>query len=141
MATNGTVQPFPSSSTANQPKNQNYLKMFAKVICFVAIAVACAAGKPLTAAVVAAPAVVTAQSSQVIARNYNGIAAAYTAPIAAAYTAPIAAAYTAPVAAAYTAPVAAAYTAPVAAAYSAPLAAAYTASPYSAYAPYYPYVL
>uniref|UniRef100_A0A182MWA8 Uncharacterized protein n=1 Tax=Anopheles culicifacies TaxID=139723 RepID=A0A182MWA8_9DIPT len=118
--------------------------MFAKVIIFVAIAVACAAGKPLTAAVVAAPGVVTAQSSQVIARNYNGLAAAYTAPavVSAAYTAPVAAAYTAPVAAAYTAyssPVAAAYTtAPVAAAYSAPFAAAYTAAPY---APYYPYVL
>ncbi|XP_058123749.1 vitelline membrane protein Vm26Ab-like [Anopheles ziemanni] len=120
--------------------------MFAKVFVFVAIAVGCAAGKPLTAAVVAAPAVVTAQSSQVIARNYNGVApavvsAAYTAPVAAAYTAPVAAAYTAPVAAAYTAysaPFGAAYTAPVAAAYSAPLAAAYTASPYASY---YPYVL
>uniref|UniRef100_A0A182NGN7 Uncharacterized protein n=1 Tax=Anopheles dirus TaxID=7168 RepID=A0A182NGN7_9DIPT len=125
--------------------------MFAKVIIFVAVAVACAAGKPLTAAVVAAPAVVTAQSSQVFARNYNGVAAAYTAPVvSAAYTAPVAAAYTAPVAAAYTAysspvaaaytaaPVAAAYSAPLTAAYSAPLAAAYTASPYASY---YPYVL
>ncbi|XP_053662855.1 vitelline membrane protein Vm26Ab-like [Anopheles marshallii] len=126
--------------------------MFAKVIIFVAIAVACAAGKPLTAAVVAAPGVVTAQSSQVFARNYNGVAAAYTAPavVSAAYTAPVAAAYTAPVAAAYTAPVAAAYTAysspvaaayttaPVAAAYSAPFAAAYTAANYASY---YPYVL
>ncbi|XP_052864316.1 vitelline membrane protein Vm26Ab-like [Anopheles cruzii] len=106
--------------------------MFAKVIVFVAIAVACAAGKPLTAAVVAAPTVVTAQSSQFVSRNFNGLAAAYTAPVAAAYTAPVAAAYTAPVAAAYTAPFAAAY------GYGAPLAAAYTASPY---APYYPYVL
>ncbi|XP_058819025.1 pupal cuticle protein C1B-like [Topomyia yanbarensis] len=124
--------------------------MFAKVIILAIVAIACTNGKPLVAAplVAASPAVVTAQSSQFISRNYNGIAAAYTAPVAAAYSAPFAAAaytaplsssaytaaaYTAPVAAAYTAPFAAAYTAPVAAA--APLAAAYTASPY------YPYVL
>ncbi|XP_053696165.1 vitelline membrane protein Vm26Ab-like [Sabethes cyaneus] len=115
--------------------------MFTKVIVLVAVAIACVNGKPLVAAplVAAAPAVVTAQSSQYVARNYNGIAAAYTAPVAAAYTAPVAAAYTAPVAAAYTAPFAAAYTAPVAAAYTAsPYAAAYTT--YAA-SPYYPYVL
>ncbi|XP_055639376.1 pupal cuticle protein C1B-like [Toxorhynchites rutilus septentrionalis] len=115
--------------------------MFAKVIVLAAVAIVCANGKPLVAAplVAAAPFAVTAQSSQYIARNYNGIAAAYTAPFAAAYTAasiaaPVDAAYTA----AYSAPVAAAaaYTAPIAAAYNAaPLAAAYTASPY------YPYVL
>ncbi|XP_058454375.1 vitelline membrane protein Vm26Ab-like [Malaya genurostris] len=119
--------------------------MFAKVIVLAAVALACANGKPLVAAplVAASPAVVTAQSSQFVSRNYNGIAAAYTAPLAAAYTAPVAtAAYTAPLTAsaytaAYTAPVAAAYTAPfAAAAYTAPFAAsAYTASPY------YPYVL
>jgi len=68
------------------------------------------------APVVAAPAgVVTATSSQYVARNFNGVAAA---PV---------------VAAAYTAPVAAAYTAPVAAAYTAPVAAAYSAYPYAAY--------
>lgn len=79
---------------------------------------------------VASP-VVAASSSQVIARNYNGLAAPIVAaaPYAAAYTAPVAAAYTA----AYTAPFApahyaaypyasAAYTLPYAAsAYSAPL--------------------
>lgn len=78
------------------------------------------------AVLAAAPAgVVTATSSQYVARNYNGIAAApVVAPVAAAYTAPVAtAAYTAPVAAA-------AYTAPVAAAY---------AAPYASYASYYPY--
>lgn len=68
--------------------------------------------------VAAAPAgVVTATSSQYVARNFNGVAAAPV--VAAAYTAPVAAA-------AYTAPVAAA-------AYTAPVAAAYSAYPYAAY--------
>lgn len=81
-----------------------------------------------------APGVVTSQSSQYIARNYNGVAAA---PIVAtAYTAPAVAA--APVAAAYSTPVAAAYTAPIAAGYTAPVAAAYSA-PVASYASYYPY--
>lgn len=74
----------------------------------------------------AAPAVVTATSSQYFARNYNGLAA----PV-------VAAAYTSPVAAAYTAPVAAAYTAPVAAAYSAPFTYASPYAAYTAYAPSY----
>ncbi|XP_028897897.1 cuticle protein 16.5 isoform X2 [Zeugodacus cucurbitae] len=115
------------------------LKYFAFVLLVLA-AVAHAEPKPsvfaYTAPVVAAapsaavaPGVVTAQSSQYIARNYNGVAAAPV--VAAAYTAPAVAA--APVAAAYSAPVAAAYSAPVAAAYSAPVAA------YSSYASYYPY--
>ncbi|XP_037881312.1 vitelline membrane protein Vm26Ab [Glossina fuscipes] len=118
--------------------------MFKLSVCIALIALVCSAsGKPAVLAPVvaaAAPAgVVTATSSQYVARNYNGIAtapviapvaaAAYTAPVAAAYTAPVAAAYTtsvaAPVAAAYTAPVAAAYTAPIAAAYTAPIAASY----------------
>ncbi|XP_037815385.1 cuticle protein 16.5-like [Lucilia sericata] len=90
--------------------------------------IACAAAKPglvaplaytAPAAVVAGPAgVVTATSSQYIARNHNGIA---TAPVVAPVAAPVVAksvAYTAPVAAAYTAPVVAKY----AAAYSHPLA-------------------
>lgn len=89
-----------------------------------------------TAPLVAAPAVV-ASSSQVIARNYNGLAAPIVAaaPYTAAYTAPFAAAYTAPLAAAYTAPFApahyaaypyasSAYTLPYASAYSAPLVVA-----------------
>lgn len=76
------------------------------------------------AATYAAPGVVTAQSSQVISRNYNGIAAplAYTAPVAApvAYSAPLG----------YAAPLTAAAT---------PLGySAYAAAPlgYSAYSPY-----
>ncbi|XP_065361499.1 cuticle protein 12.5-like [Calliphora vicina] len=80
--------------------------------------IACAAAKPgLIGAPLAytAPAgVVTATSSQFVARNHNGIA---TTPIVAPVAAPVAA-YTAPVAAAYTAPVVAKY----AAAYSTPLA-------------------
>lgn len=81
--------------------------------------VACSVAEPKPAVLAAVPAgVVTATSSQYVARNFNGVAAA---PIVA------------PVAAAYTAPVAAAYTAPVAAAYSAPVAAAYSAYPYAAY--------
>lgn len=92
----------------------------------IVLALACTvSAKPqfiYSAPVAAAAPVVTATSSQYIARNYNGIAAAPV--VAAAYTAPVAtAAYTAPVAAA-------AYTAPVAAAYTAPAAA---------YASYYPY--
>ncbi|XP_055842392.1 uncharacterized protein LOC129909330 [Episyrphus balteatus] len=80
-------------------------KMF-KLIAIVVLALACTvSAKPQllysAPVVAAAPApVVTASSSQYIARNYNGIAAAPV--VAAAYTAPVAAAaYTAPVAAAY----------------------------------------
>ncbi|XP_053955037.1 uncharacterized protein LOC128861145 [Anastrepha ludens] len=99
--------------------------MFKSCIIFAFLALfACASAKPAVVAY-AAPSVVTAQSSQYIARNYNGVAAAPV--VAAAYTAPAVAA--APVAAAYTAPVAA----PVAAAYSAPVAS------YASYASYYPY--
>lgn len=100
------------------------------VVCAV---LACSEAKPAVL-VDAAPAVVTATSSQYVARNFNGIASApIVAPVAAAYTAPVAAAYTAPVAAAYTAPVAAAYSAPIAtAAYTAPIASAYSAYPYTA---------
>ncbi|XP_065360829.1 larval/pupal cuticle protein H1C-like [Calliphora vicina] len=98
--------------------------MFKYAIVIFAV-IACAAAKPgligaplaytAPAAVVAAPAgVVTATSSQFVARNHNGIA---TAPIVAPVAAPVAA-YTAPIAAAYTAPVVAKY----AAAYSTPLA-------------------
>ncbi|XP_039966048.1 cuticle protein 16.5 [Bactrocera tryoni] len=106
--------------------------MFKSCVLFAVFAlIACASAKPAVVAY-SAPAVVTAQSSQYIARNYNGVAAAPV--VAAAYTAPAVAA--APVAAAYTAPVAAAYTAPVA--YSAPVAAAYSA-PVASYANYYPY--
>ena len=100
--------------------------------------VACVAAKPgllhaplaytAPAAVLAAPApIVTATSSQVIARNYNGIASA---PIVAPVTkvvAPVAA----PVAAAYTAPVAAATTFSSHLAYSAPLT--YAAAPAAYY--------
>ncbi|KAM8708147.1 hypothetical protein ACLKA7_015161 [Drosophila subpalustris] len=97
--------------------------------------IACAAAKPghllgqqlaYSAPVVAAPApYVTATSSQVIARNYNGIA---TAPVVAPVAAPVIAKYAA-------APLAAplAYSSPLAAplAYSSPLAAslAYQAAP------------
>ncbi|XP_020714585.1 cuticle protein 16.5 isoform X2 [Ceratitis capitata] len=87
--------------------------MFKSCILFTVLALtACASAKPAVIAY-SAPAVVTAQSSQYIARNYNGVAAA---PV-------VAAAYTAPAVAA--APVAAAYSA-----YSAPVAS---------YASYYPY--
>ncbi|XP_034657538.1 LOW QUALITY PROTEIN: vitelline membrane protein Vm26Ab [Drosophila subobscura] len=117
-------------------------KLSALVVLVAAIACSVAEAKPgVVVGAAAVPAgVVTATSSQYVARNFNGVAAApIVAPVAAAYTAPVAAAYTAP-AAAYTSPVAAAYTSPVAAAYTAPVAAAYSAYPYSAY-PYasYPY--
>ncbi|EDV52237.1 pupal cuticle protein C1B [Drosophila erecta] len=80
--------------------------------------VASSVAEPKPAILAAAPAgVVTATSSQYVARNFNGVAAAPV--VAAAYTAPVAAA-------AYTAPVAAA-------AYTAPIAAAYSAYPYAAY--------
>ena len=106
------------------------------VICSVSAkpAVVAYSSAPLVAA---APAggVVTATSSQYIARNYNGLAAAPL--VAAAYSAP-AAAYPAPIAAAYTAPVAAPVAAPLAAAYTAPVAAPLAAAAYTAPA-YYPY--
>ncbi|XP_065093789.1 cuticle protein 38-like [Ochlerotatus camptorhynchus] len=118
--------------------------MFTKLICIAALAISCVCAKPGVVAPVAysaplvaapAPAFVTAQSSQVIARNYNGVAPlAYTAAVAAplAYAAPVAK-VAAPLA--YSAPLA--YTA--AAAYAAPFAAPF-ASPYAAYR-YSPYVL
>ncbi|EDW30422.1 GL17843 [Drosophila persimilis] len=118
-------------------------KLSALVVLVAAIACSVAEAKPAVVVGAAVPAgVVTATSSQYVARNFNGVAAApivapvaaaYTAPVAAAYSAPVAAAYSAPVAAAYTAPVAAAYSAPVAAAYTAPVAAAYSAYPYASY--------
>ncbi|XP_062705055.1 cuticle protein 21-like [Aedes albopictus] len=148
--------------------------MFTKLICIAVLAISCVCAKPGVVAPVAysaqlayaapAPAFVTAQSSQVIARNYNGVAPlAYTAPIAAplgyAASAPLAysaaaapLAYTAPVAkvatpVAYSAPALAAavplaYTAAAAAAtpfartFATPYAAPF-AAPYTAY----PYVL
>lgn len=110
--------------------------------------IACAAAKPglvaplaYTAPVVAAPGVVTATSSQFIARNHNGIVAPIVAPVAAKIVAPAPLAYTTPIVKAaaplaYTAPVIAsapivkaplAYTAPVA--YSSPLVHSHLASP------------
>ncbi|TDG48107.1 hypothetical protein AWZ03_005524 [Drosophila navojoa] len=84
------------------------------VLCAV-LACSLAEAKPAVL-VDAAPAVVTATSSQYVARNFNGIAAAPIVAAAAAYTAPIAAA---PVSSA-------AYTAPLAYPYSYPYTAAYT---------------
>ncbi|XP_046808590.1 cuticle protein 38-like [Lucilia cuprina] len=109
--------------------------MFKYAVVIFAVIV-CAAAKPgfVAPLTYTAPAgLVTATSSQFVARNHNGIATApVVAPVAApvaAYTAPVAAAYTAPVvakyAAAYSTPLA--YSAPVAAAYSAPLT--YAATP------------
>ncbi|XP_055623297.1 calphotin-like [Toxorhynchites rutilus septentrionalis] len=146
-----TERPLPKleQTLCNPPKT---IKMFTKLFCIAALAVSCVCAKPglaplaplaysapLVAA--AAPAVVTAQSSQVVARNYNGIAPlAYTAaaPLAAplAYTAAPVAKVAAPLA--YTAAgVPLAYSAPALAA-AAPLAysAAPIASPYAAYSPY-----
>ncbi|KNC31938.1 hypothetical protein FF38_05027 [Lucilia cuprina] len=98
--------------------------------------IACAAAKPgligapLAYTVPAAAGVVTATSSQFIARNHNGIVSA---PVVAPVAAPVVAktvAYTAPVAAAYTAPVVAKYAAAYAhlLAYSAPVVAKYAAA-------------
>ncbi|XP_055842210.1 cuticle protein 38-like isoform X1 [Episyrphus balteatus] len=109
-------------------KNSKLTNMFKYTVVIFAV-IACAVAKPapgLLAAplaysaplVAAAPGVVTATSSQVIARNYNGIA---TAPV---FAAPVAKYVAAPVAA----PLAAAPL-PLAAA---PLAAKYVASPYAA---------
>uniref|UniRef100_T1GLV8 Uncharacterized protein n=1 Tax=Megaselia scalaris TaxID=36166 RepID=T1GLV8_MEGSC len=116
--------------------------------------IACAAAKPglvaplaYTAPVVAAPGVVTATSSQFIARNHHGIVAPVVAPVAAKILAPAPLAYTAPIVKAplaYTAPVVAsapivkaaaplAYTAPVA--YSSPLVHSHLASPLTYSAP------
>lgn len=89
-------------------------------------AISCASAKPgllpvaYSAPLVAAPAVVTAQSSQVFARNYNGIAAA---PIIAA-PAPIAAytSYAAAPVAAYTSYAAAPLAYSAYSAYPAPIA-------------------
>ncbi|XP_034657110.1 uncharacterized protein LOC117894265 [Drosophila subobscura] len=68
---------FPSSRSHKLIPNQT--KMFKYVIVICAL-IACVAGKPghlLSAQLLAAPApVVTATSSQLIARNFNGIAAA-----------------------------------------------------------------
>ncbi|XP_055623298.1 uncharacterized protein LOC129766723 [Toxorhynchites rutilus septentrionalis] len=122
--------------------------MFTKLFCITALAISCVCAKPglaplaysapLVAA--AAPAFVTAQSSQVVARNYNGIAPlAYTAAAVAAplaYTAAPVAKVAAPLA--YTAAgVPFAYSAPALAA-AAPLAyrAGPIVSPYAAYSPY-----
>ncbi|XP_032575819.1 cuticle protein 67 [Drosophila sechellia] len=119
-------------------KTTKYSTMF-KYAVVVLVLVACAAAKPgllgaplaytaplaysAPAGVVAAPApVVTATSSQVIARNYNGIAAA---PVIAPVAAPVVAKYAAaPLA--YASPLA--YSAPLA--YTSPLA--YKALPVAA---------
>ncbi|XP_075162174.1 uncharacterized protein LOC142234854 [Haematobia irritans] len=102
------------------------------IVLFACIAFAAAKpgllGAPLAytaaAAVVAAPApFVTATSSQVIARNYNGIA---TAPVVAPVAAPL-------IAKTIAAPVAAAYTVPIAAAYSTPIVTKYAAATPLAY--------
>lgn len=99
-----------------------------QVLTIFAVSIAVAYGKPgllpvaytaPVAPVVAAAPVVTATSSQVVARNYNGIAHA---PIA--YTAPLT--YAAPVAAAYTSPVFKYAAAP---AYFSPAVATHFASP------------
>ncbi|XP_055627926.1 cuticle protein 16.5-like [Toxorhynchites rutilus septentrionalis] len=138
--------------------------MFTKLICVAALAISCVCAKPGVAPVAysapllaaAGPSVLTAQSAQIVGRNYNGIARlayaaaplAYSAPVAARLAAsPLAlaaAGYAAPAAAAlaYTAPgIAAAgplaYSAPALAAYS-PLAynAAALRAPLAAYSPY-----
>ena len=99
--------------------------------------IACAAAKPglvaplaYTAPVVAAPGVVTATSSQFIARNHHGIVAPVVAPVAAKIVAPAPLIYTAPIVKA-AAPLA--YTAPVA--YSSPLVHSHLASPLTYSAP------
>ncbi|EDX11071.1 GD14804 [Drosophila simulans] len=121
-------------------KTTKYSTMFKYAVVVLAL-VACAAAKPgllgaplaytaplaysAPAAVVAAPApVVAATSSQVIARNFNGIAAApVIAPVAAPLAAPVVAKYAA-------APLAAplAYSSPLA--YSAPLSYAAAPAPF-----------
>ncbi|XP_039484990.1 cuticle protein 38-like [Drosophila santomea] len=122
------VERHQTSSSFRSESTRSIIKMFKSTVVFLAI-VACASAKPgllgaplaytaplaysaplaytAPAAVVAAPApVVTATSSQVIARNYNGIAAApVIAPVVAKYAAaPLAAplAYSSPLA--YSAP-------------------------------------
>ncbi|KAM7356251.1 uncharacterized protein ACRADG_002056 [Cochliomyia hominivorax] len=143
------------SCLVNTKTQKNLSKMFKFAVVIFAV-IACAAAKPglvaplaytAPAAVVAAPApVVTATSSQVIARNHNGIA---TAPIVAPVAAPVvakavaapvalaapvaryAAAYTAPLA--YSAPVVAKYAAAASLAYTAPVVAKYTAAAPLAY--------
>ncbi|XP_063706179.1 glutaconyl-CoA decarboxylase subunit gamma-like [Culicoides brevitarsis] len=131
-----------------------------KLIILVALAISAVSAKPgvvaplaYSAPAVVAPGVVAAQSSQVFARNYNGLAAplAVAAPAIAApaVAAPLAAplAYNGfPFAARYAAaPVAAPLAAPVAAPLAAPLASPYAALPYSAALPYaglrHPYFL
>ncbi|XP_017127373.1 cuticle protein 38-like [Drosophila elegans] len=129
-----TQKSWLGSNTGNDGQdNKSTITMFKSAVVILAI-VACVAAKPglldaplaytsplaysHPAAVVAAPApVVTATSSQVIARNFNGIAAA---PVVAPVAAPVIAKYAA-------APLAAplAYTSPLA--YSAPLS--YAAAP------------
>ncbi|XP_017107818.3 cuticle protein 16.5-like [Drosophila bipectinata] len=130
-------------------QNKATINMFKSAVVILAI-VACAAAKPgllgaplaytaplaysaplaytAPAAVVAAPApVVTATSSQVIARNYNGIAAA---PVVAQVAAPVIAKYaTAPLATPVAAPLAAPLTYTSSLAYNAPLHYASAAVP------------
>ncbi|XP_055842211.1 cuticle protein 16.5-like isoform X2 [Episyrphus balteatus] len=111
-------------------KNSKLTNMFKYTVVIFAV-IACAVAKPAPGLlhaplaysaplVAAAPGVVTATSSQVIARNYNGIATApvFAAPVAKYVAAPLPLA-AAPLAAKY---VASPYASPFA--YSAPLAAA-----------------
>ncbi|CAO1400153.1 unnamed protein product [Diamesa hyperborea] len=110
---------------------------------FAALAIICE-GKPglIASPLIAAP-YVAAQSSQVFARNYNGVYPALPAParLLSPYTAQYAAAplagypgalpYTSAFASPYVAsPYSAAYAAPFAAPYTAPFASPYVASPY-----------
>ncbi|KAL5292119.1 hypothetical protein ACFFRR_011122 [Megaselia abdita] len=98
--------------------------------------IACAAAKPglvtplaYSAPVLAAPGVVTATSSQFVARNHNGIVAPIVAPSHFAYTAPLV--HSAPLVAKVAAPLA--HSAPVA--YSSPLVHSHLASPLTYSAP------
>uniref|UniRef100_T1GKP7 Ion transport domain-containing protein n=1 Tax=Megaselia scalaris TaxID=36166 RepID=T1GKP7_MEGSC len=137
---------FITSINNNKQNVQNYLS---HLCCL-----ACAAAKPgliaplaYTAPVAAAPGVVTATSSQFVARTHNGIVAPVVAPVAAKIIAPAPLAYTAPIVKAplaYSAPIVAsapiikaaaplAYTSPVA--YSSPLVHSHLASPLTYSAP------
>ncbi|XP_019527773.3 uncharacterized protein LOC109399718 [Aedes albopictus] len=78
-----------SLSPATKPKTTSSLNMFAKVIFFAVLAIACVAAKPLFPV-----AAYSAYSAPVVAAS--PALAAYSAPVAAAYTAaPFGAAYTA----------------------------------------------
>lgn len=107
---------------------------------FAALAIICEGkpgiiGSPFIAAPYVAAPYVAAQSSQVFARNYNGV---YSSPIVAAparLLSPYSASYAAP----FAAPYAASYAAPYAAPFAAPYAYPQVSSPYirSPYSPFY----